>query len=86
MNKLCCFPFSQQPNVAVKFACVSACCASEMKHDGNDEHDNKRKKESDVDSIRNIKLCCCGRKRSFFKKTHAKEKGNDEEKDEIKND
>lgn len=59
MNKLCCFPLNEPPEVNVKVNCVSACCASEMKA------------EDEVSSVIANKLphversnkCCCGKKR-----------------------
>ena len=70
MNRLCCFPLSEPPEVTVKVNCVSTCCASEM-----------RSKEEFVSDIANgashverSNKCCCGKKRKSSK-PQAKDEG-----------
>lgn len=62
MQKLCCFPLNETPDVNVKVNCVSTCCASDLKANVEDTTCN--------DSIKPVKehkkrSCCCMKKRSL---------------------
>ena len=72
MNKLCCFPLNEPPEVNVNVNCISSCCASEMKSKENTLHDFA---ENDSPVKRSNK-CCCGKKRKFYKS---------QAKDEVRN-
>lgn len=69
MNKLCCLPWTDTPEVTVKVNCVSSCCASEVKND--DDDDVVDGVSADERSVNKEKKSCCGKKRKFSK-SHAK--------------
>ena len=74
MNKLCCIPFNEPPEVSVKLSCISACCASEL--DAKDDIAcNTADKE--VSHVKRSSKCCCGKKRKTFQ-SQAKEEPQDE--------
>ena len=62
MQKLCCFPFNETPEVNVKMNCVSTCCASDLKSNVEDTSCNESLKPVKEHKKRS---CCCKKKRSF---------------------
>lgn len=72
MNKLCCLPFADNPDVNVKVNCVASCCASEITDSVKENHcvkHNENNDDVDSQSVKTNKFCFCCKKRS-----HAKEK------------
>lgn len=69
MNKLCCFPLSETPEMAVKVNCISTCCASETKTDHDSAKEIENESEAKVDRASTF---CCGKKHKTFK-SQAKE-------------
>lgn len=78
MNKLCCFPLNEPPEVNVKVHCVSSCCASDL--NAKDEVDCNVSQSVSQAKHSNT-YCCCKKRRSS--ESHAKEK--EKEKDEVAN-
>lgn len=72
MNKLCCLPFTETPEMNMKVNCTSTCCASEMT--AKDEHELSFEKSSGdktAELERKFTFCCGQTKRTF--KSHANE-------------
>ena len=57
MQRLCCFPLSETPEVNVKVKCISSCCASDVKT----EQETNESQET-VTRLRK-RSCCCKKKR-----------------------
>ena len=57
MQRLCCFPLSETPEVNAKVKCVSSCCASDVKT----EQDANETQETGT-RVRK-RSCCCKKKR-----------------------
>ena len=68
MNKLCCLPLSEPPEMNLKVNCVSSCCASETKTK-DDDWDNT---SQHADEVARTSKCCCGKRRKTSK-SHAKQ-------------
>lgn len=86
MNKLCCLPLTETPEVRVKVNCISSCCASDIKRDDDDEDENdgdngNKDVMKPARSREKSKKSCCGKKR-LFSKSHAKTERREKEKDE----
>ena len=62
MNKLCCMPLSEPPEVNVKLNCISSCCASEMKS----KDDISCSTAEETSHVKRSNKCCCGKKRKTF--------------------
>ena len=62
MQKLCCFPLNETPEVSVKVNCVSTCCASDLKANVEDTPYNESAKPVKAHKKRS---CCCMKKRLF---------------------
>ena len=61
MQKLCCFPLSDPPNINVTMKCTSACCASKMT--SSKSHIPSLSKSVSADSDTQNTSCCCKTKR-----------------------
>ena len=61
MQRLCCFPLSETPEINVKVKCISSCCASDVKT----EQDSSEVQESNT-HVRK-RSCCCKKKRMSSK-------------------
>lgn len=77
MQRFCCIPFNESPDVNVKMNCVSTCCASDLKSKENIDYNDDVKPETSYKKH----SCCCKKKRS---KSQANKKGKVEF-DEMKN-
>ena len=79
MQKLCCIPFNETPEINVRLNCVSTCCTSnDMKRkasvkmkdvfDGSNVKGGKKSYDNDKEEDIVMKTCCCVFAR---KSTHA---------------
>lgn len=74
MNKLCCIPLNEPPEMNVKVNCISSCCASETKTKDSDWNEASGPR----DQVKRTSKCCCGKKRKTLK-SQAKEIQKEEE-------
>ena len=68
MQRLCCFPLSETPEVNMKVKCISSCCASDVKT----EQDTNESSEA-VTHVR--KRSYCYKKRHVSSKSQANVEG-----------
>ena len=63
MQRFCCFPLNETPNINVKMDCISTCCASDantqegVDDDVNDQSQKPIKREKK-------RSCCCKKRRT----------------------
>ena len=63
MQRFCCFPFNETPEINVRMDCISTCCASDTKTEDtnvsdNTEHSIGREKK---------RSCFCKKRRTYLK-------------------
>ena len=84
MQKFCCFPCSETPNMNIDIKCVSTCCGSSVSDSLNQE--NKAKEIVQANSNNNSceedfakATCCCSVSRHPNTNSHQKEENNCED-------
>ena len=85
MEKLCCIPCSDTPEIDFNVNCICTCCDSKTLNRKASRKERKTS-ESAVDEIDNVTIktyCCCIQKRSVLPKCHAMEGKRANEKDEC---
>ena len=70
MQKLCCFPLSDPPNINVTMKCTSACCASKMT--SSKSHIPSLSKSVSADSDTQNTSCCCKTKPVLSRSTQGR--------------
>ena len=70
MQKFCCFPLNDPPDINVKVNCTSACCASDMTSN-LDIPDNVNELQRNGKVYKKKQSCCCRKRRSHANKEKA---------------
>lgn len=72
MNKLCCFPLTETPEMKLKVNCISTCCASEMTTENEHELSCENSSGDKAVRLERTSTFCCGHTKKTIK-SHANE-------------
>ena len=63
MQRFCCFPLNETPDITVRMNCISTCCASDTKA----QDDNTNDKSLELVRKERKRSCCSTKKRKTSK-------------------
>lgn len=76
MDKLCCLPLNDTPELSMNVKCLSTCCVNNVKRkddiDGCQENDTTIK-----NNVYEKTFCCCFKRREELPKPQAKEESHE---------